>query len=861
MGVKQTLNHLVCSFAFLFSSSVQSREPDRRTAATNLDIEGAPDLSGFLDEAQVARSTAAHLSIARETITPSTLLEILHLNLQQSDAIYGAAIAFEPNSYPWFNGSVDPAFPGLSAGVPSSNGTAFWHDLAQPYTLPETRLWTGVDAILYAPYIARGGILMDLADAYNHFLPSTEWYHKARSKFLNGELGFLDGVWSEPYFDAGAGNVEMVTFSVPFTRKTPVPSMGPVPADFSLPYGLPENSARDAGNGDRYFWGIATVDIEMRFLTFRCSEGEIWDSRQCKPCPEGTFQSNQTCQPCQEFEVSDATRSRCEVNFLYLVFAIAFHVQLLTLLISGGIKLKRRLHILSMTHEKGGLKIHFCNKHFMSMSTSKKAHADMPTLTIFESGFEILDKPPVKLHFKVVGEAEVHILYDANLAAEIGDIPEVEGIQGYARFKLGWELSHVTLCRVPIGLWLLLQGALAAGSLAMWRLYGLTVVTGVVCACFICTLSTCAVLGVRHARRFSARRRQLKRAELLNEKELLGAFSDACWTADQMLERKTRESLMQVGWNKEDLDDLTRLTLKTQSQEAGVSVAYLLCDSFRVLAQNRSQLLNPTFHELKDVFFFGDDPIGKNITCPRDGRLGCALVDTLQRPHRRRCTHYLSWTWQYSVDLIQDALCELMSELSLKPSETFLYMCFFVNNQYRILYDGAGVGSVNLEEVFETTIHRVGQVVAILDDWKEPRYLTRIWTIFEQFTAIKLEMPVTMIMPQKQNMSLIDQVRAGEEGILRVTESLCKFETEKATATNPSDETKVKALIRSTRGFDFVDAKVKEFMLHWVGNVVQEYMKTLVTRKGSMQSDEGWSDSVPSSPDQKVRRVPSWMSF
>jgi len=120
-------------------------------------------------------------------------------------------------------------------------------------------------------------------------------------------------------------------------------------------------------------------------------------------------------------------------------------------------------------------------------------------------------------------------------------------------------------------------------------------------------------------------------------------------------------------------------------------------------------------------------------------------------------------------------------------------------------------------------------MVAILDDWYSPVYLTRIWTIFEQFTAIKLgNVKVTMVLPKEQNHGLIEQIREGEDGIRHVTQCLCKFQSKHATAFSPEDEENVKRLIRSTIGFREVDRRIEQFMLAWVSHVVQEYMKSLM---------------------------------
>ena len=53
--------------------------------------------------------------------------------------------------------------------------------------------------------------------------------------------------------------------------------------------------------------------------------------------------------------------------------------------------------------------------------------------------------------------------------------------------------------------------------------------------------------------------------------------------------------------------------------------------------------------DMKTAFWLSDKPIGQDIICPRDGRVGCALVDWIPRRERREQTHFMSWTWRYSL--------------------------------------------------------------------------------------------------------------------------------------------------------------------------------------------------------------------
>ena len=100
-------------------------------------------------------------------------------------------------------------------------------------------------------------------------------------------------------------------------------------------------------------------------------------------------------------------------------------------------------------------------------------------------------------------------------------------------------------------------------------------------------------------------------------------------------------------------------------------------------------------------------------------------------------------------------------------------MCFFVNNQFRVFKaKGNAAGSDNLEQTFESNLNRIGKVIALFDHWENVKYLTRIWTIFEQFTAAKLNIPVDIVLPVGPGKLMMEQVERGKAGISHLKESL-----------------------------------------------------------------------------------------
>ena len=67
----------------------------------------------------------------------------------------------------------------------------------------------------------------------------------------------------------------------------------------------------------------------------------------------------------------------------------------------------------------------------------------------------------------------------------------------------------------------------------------------------------------------------------------------------------------------------------------------------------RSAFSNTFCQDMKTGFWLSEDPIGEDIICPRDGRSGCALVDWIPGRERREQTHFMSWTWKYSLQQVK----------------------------------------------------------------------------------------------------------------------------------------------------------------------------------------------------------------
>ena len=145
----------------------------------------ASRIDNLLQQAGTVALTTANAMEVHTHATEAEINALLQRNVSVNPLIYGAAIAFEPD-----------VFKGRR---------------------------------LFSPYAFRSGAgvkVMDIArEAYDYTQPQWEWYARPKERGVS--------VWTEPYFDEGAGNIQMVTFSVPFFRNNRLAGVTTVDLDLS----------------------------------------------------------------------------------------------------------------------------------------------------------------------------------------------------------------------------------------------------------------------------------------------------------------------------------------------------------------------------------------------------------------------------------------------------------------------------------------------------------------------------------------------------------------------------------------------------------------------------------------------------
>ncbi|CAE7194103.1 unnamed protein product, partial [Symbiodinium pilosum] len=162
-----------------------------------------------------------------------------------------------------------------------------------------------------------------------------------------------------------------------------------------------------------------------------------------------------------------------------------------------------------------------------------------------------------------------------------------------------------------------------------------------------------------------------------------------------------------------------------------------------------------------------------------------------------------------------EGLADMATHFLSWIGEVYVWQCLFCNNQYRIEQNASAIND-SLGSIFKTRLLRIRKMVVLLDRFMQPRYLSRVWCVYEMYTAVtSQDVSVDFMLPPQQATEIQEMIQAG--GTNQIKEGFENVHSESATAFKREDEDMVKDEIRrSSGGFEAVDTQVREKMKEWV---------------------------------------------
>jgi len=284
-----------------------------------------------------------------------------------------------------------------------------------------------------------------------------------------------------------------------------------------------------------------------------------------------------------------------------------------------------------------------------------------------------------------------------------------------------------------------------------------------------------------------------------------------------------------------------KLEKATKLRRKAVSVHHLANDLIQETAAV-GQMREAKVYEIEPTVI---RPKGEKIVCPRDGIMGSAYVDALEgEDHVGDASFMLSYTWGYEISDIADALVAYCRDRSLDAERTYVWICCLCINQHRVKAMQAAGEVVPFDEfqsAFSAQVRGVGKVLALMAPWQKPRYLTRVWCVFEMYTAVSMGkklVEVEIIMPPRESASLCEELKRGGGGVNQVWNTLGELKVENAEASYPEDRINILKVIESSgAGFEATNNSVIGAMQSWFADASETYARE-AREQGSMTPKE-----------------------
>jgi tetratricopeptide (TPR) repeat protein len=251
---------------------------------------------------------------------------------------------------------------------------------------------------------------------------------------------------------------------------------------------------------------------------------------------------------------------------------------------------------------------------------------------------------------------------------------------------------------------------------------------------------------------------------------------------------------------------------------------------------------------------------GANVKCPQDGKLGAAYVDCLKGIHNVGPSNcLLSYCWDYTIGDIVQTLDGYCTRHNKNPEHTFVWICCLCNNQHRI----QEVPNVPFEEfrtIFHNCVTSIGHIVAMMTPWNQPGYLTRVWCIFELFTAHSNDFKITVEMPPEEKQKMVNALTrspkendpslhgigngAVEDEIDILFKVLDGTMIEGAKATQPTDREHIMKIVEEGVGSTKLNIVVNGLLRDWVMKSLEETVEEEKLKYGITLEYANLCDSV-----------------
>ena len=275
-----------------------------------------------------------------------------------------------------------------------------------------------------------------------------------------------------------------------------------------------------------------------------------------------------------------------------------------------------------------------------------------------------------------------------------------------------------------------------------------------------------------------------------------------------------------------------------ESELLGVGLTWVLggfpSKARKVMGLKRHEVFATNFYQLKEPMAMGETGLGKGKTCPRDEQPDCSIVDAIYPDNSSRATLFVSWAWAFTLEQMLSALEAWQAQSSVQEGNIYIWWCFFCNNQYRLTADEGSPDE--LAKIFGIKLVEIGSMLMVVDKPEKPQNLSRLWCIFELWTAETHKVEIQICLSDEGEEAFRKLVKNGSK-VARTIARMTKVDASMADASVESDKSFLTSLMKND--FEMVNTVAKEALRRLYMGLFTKLVSEMADEEEGETSEDG----------------------
>ncbi len=233
--------------------------------------------------------------------------------------------------------------------------------------------------------------------------------------------------------------------------------------------------------------------------------------------------------------------------------------------------------------------------------------------------------------------------------------------------------------------------------------------------------------------------------------------------------------------------------------------------------------------------------IGEHSVCPRDGEVGAAIIDSIDKEEYTGSANLiLNCSEDVSIADVISTLSDFCFFNNYEVKEVYVWASFLCINYHRLSLKKNITGR-DYKSSLRKRISSIGRVLTIVSPWvDEPRKLISISGLYELYTAIDIGCKIFITTTIRDKNKLIIESLPKENDLINLFKTIDRIQIQDAISLNAADEM-ILRLVRYGPGFDRVNRTIRARLRRWAKKQVLKALKYHEGRSHDAMKDEDFA--------------------